>query len=390
MFEPRLVLLDTASWGRIARAHRGDDNARRVLSCLDSGALIPFFTSGLLEELVRHGDDKVFRERIELLRGLPFIAFPRIRNSSVRIGDALEAREHEMAVLVESPDASHDQIVARARCRVVNGFCSGVELCAGNLEWWEYYRANFADYMLASSAETASISHFPEPLLAPTTKLSDLVENPQLRSKAEVKRLLAERFRSLSKQLRENGDKRLRDPGKRLKSPEDLALWFLAEVHDHILPLYDMEGDFLENLLRTAGIDRSRLSSNATVDDIGYESIFVGSLRIHERRLSLPEGTLKQIARQEVVPSWVVWRELNRALKRLKNVEGSSLNDAKIAPFALYVDALETDKRVYDCVRQAAQVNPLLRLVSTRVFRTRNLKELAERVEALSSPSAAA
>jgi hypothetical protein len=119
------------------------------------------------------------------------------------------------------------------------------------------------------------------------------------------------------------------------------------------------------------------LPHNPTIEDVGYEAMFVGHFRTHERRLNLPPGTLKRFVRQEQVPSWVVYREVDRMMKRLQKAEGSSLGDKWVVGFALYLDGLEVDQRVYHCIRQASKSHPLMRTVESRVFRRKSLSDLA-------------
>lgn len=384
MFKPRFICLDTASWGRLARTWKTDNAAQRVLSCFDSGAIIPFVTSSILEELVRHENDDTFAERVRFLRRLPFIAFPKLPEAPTFLGDTLEAREYEMAVLIDHPAAGCDEIIRKVRPNVTDGFSSGRELCERNLEWWRVYRRDFAQYLLARDADSASISHFFDPRLDPYMKLPEPGKY-RVRSKIEIRRMLSERFQTLVKQLKQFGDQRLRDPGRRLASPEKMASSFLADIHQGILAIDHESGDFLENMLRSAGVERGRLPSEATIEDVAYEVTFVGSLRVHERRLSLPAGCLFQIARQESVPSWIVWREVHRAIKRIPKAEGSSQHDAMTVPFGLYVDALETDKRALEAVRQASTKHPAVQAIASRIFRSGDLNDLAGRIEALAT-----
>jgi hypothetical protein len=161
---PRLVAIDSASWARIAYNIQAAD-AKRILKIFDSGRVIPFFTEFHVEELVRHKNDTVFRNRVELIRSLPFVAFPKRPEPIGNIGNSLEARELEMRVLLDWPDATLDFIAEHVRPKLINGFARGIDLYESNIEWWIFYRENFASYLLASSADIASFCHFPTPLI---------------------------------------------------------------------------------------------------------------------------------------------------------------------------------------------------------------------------------
>jgi glutathione S-transferase len=141
----------------------------------------------------------------------------------------------------------------------------------------------------------------------------------------------------------------------------------------------------LEKMLAQAGVERSRLPDNPTIDDAGYEGTFIGHFSVHERRLGLPAGTLKQFVRQEQMPSWIVWREVDRKMKRLSKAEGSSLADGWMVPFALYLDRVEADKRVCHCMREALESHPLVKAAYARVFRRKSFEDLTGQLEALAA-----
>lgn len=379
---PRLVAIDSASWARIAYDVQSSD-AKRILRVFDSGRVAPFFTEFHVEELVQHKSNAVFRSRVELIRSLPFVAFPKRPDPVGNIGNSLEARELEMRVLLDWPDAPLDFIVNQVRPRLINGFTRGVEMYESNIEWWMFYRKNFASYMLASKADVASFCHFPTPnapnLDAPLPKSS---KGLALRSKQAIAQLINESAGSLIQRLKEDGDRRLQTK-ERLRSAEEMTYELLNHVYESTSVLHEMEGDFFDNLLKSGGIERARLPPNPTYGDAIYEATFVPALGVHERRLNLPAGTLRQFVRQDRLPSWIVWRQTNQAMKTLKKAEGSSLNDAMIVPFALYIDAVEVDKRVFHCVQQRRSRHPLMDRVATHLFCSKGLRGLASELENL-------
>jgi hypothetical protein len=380
---PRLVAIDTASWARLAYDIQASD-AKRILELFDSGRIAPFLTEFHVEELVRHEDDSLFRRRVELIRSLPFVAFPKRPEPVGNIGNSLEARELEMGMLLDWPEAPLDFIVEQVRPKLINGFARGLDLYESNIEWWMFYQKNFASYILASSADIASFCHFPTPnapdLDAPLPQSS---EGLALRSKQEIARMINESAGSLIQRLKEDGDRRLLNSHKRHRPPEEMAYELLNHVYESTSLLHEMEGDFFENLLKSGGIERARLPPNPTYGDAIYETTFLPALGVHERRMNLPIGTLRQFVRQDRLPSWIVWRQTNQAMKTLKKAEGSSLNDAMIVPFALYIDAVEVDKRVFHCVQQRRSHHALMDRVATHVFCSKGLAGLASNLEIL-------
>jgi hypothetical protein len=239
--------------------------------------------------------------------------------------------------------------------------------------------------MRAHSVETASLAHFTLPGVNLDERVPPNSEGLGTRTKEEVAAFYAERFPWLVEKLKKDGDAKLADPKKRVRSPEMAAAQFMKEAYEELVPLLEKPGDILDNMLAMCGVERSRLPQKPTIEDIGYEAHFIGTLKIHERRLKLPPGTLHQFVTQDNVPSWVAWREVDRAVKRLAKAEGSSLNDKMMLPFALYVDALEVDKRIMDCVRQSASRSALVQQIRPRIFRRKSLADLITKLESLAA-----
>ena len=373
MFRPKLVSLDTASWDLLTKEQ--NDAARRVLNLFASGSVIPFFTSTHLDELMQHGNRTVVDARQAMLRRLRFVTYLQGCNSGHGdVGWLLDLREAEMGVLCEVRGATTDVVLERVRETIVNRFCSGAELYERNIEQWEWYRQLAPAFR--NTPEVASLAQFPLPGVNLKERIPASSDDVEFRTAEEMRRVLFNQFDWLVDKLKTDGDPRLKDH-------EKVAAKFLREIVEDSEPLVNSPGDLLEKLLAQAGVERSRLPPNPTIEDVGYEATFAGHFRVHERRLRLPVGTLKQFVRQEQVPSWIVWREVDRTMKRLRKAEGSSLADKWMVPFALYVDKFETDKRVCHCIREALPSHPLLKIVHARIFRRSSLEDLAGKLEAL-------
>jgi hypothetical protein len=381
MLRPKFISLDNSSWVAITR---GEDSADRILATFATGLVVPFFTSLHLWEFFQHADDSLFSRRIDLLRRLPFVAFPRCIYGSDSPGNIIDLEELEMACLRDSPTSTCEEIVSATQPHVPAGFCSGAQFCTANEERWRIQRIVLPE-MHAESIEIASLAHFPIPGVNLRDRVPLDASNLKTKTPGEVAEFYGGAFDWLVDKLKKDGDPRINGAQNRFRSAESAAARFLKEAHDDAVATLDKPGDILENLLAESGVDRARLPNRPTIEDVGYEFQFIGHLKIHERRLKLPPGTLKQIARQENVPSWLVWREVDRAVKRLQKAEGSSLFDKMIVPFGLYLDGLEVDKRTMDCVRQAFRTHPLFSRLQPRIFRKGNLSDVARKLESLVS-----
>lgn len=379
IIRPKLLCLDTSSWSRLARESATSPYAQNVLSALGTGRLVPFFTSSHLEELAQHENDEEFEKRLSLLRSLPFVGFFKICSQIEQVGNPIEVREFEMRAVVERSATNHAQVVELVQPEVTNGFCSGNEFHSIHSQALSTYRKYFAKTRLTDAARNASLSHFPLPGYNPDEKLPMNSRGLRMRTKQEAGNYFGKQISWLARKLQSDGDLRADSSD----SSSQIAQHFLRETFEQSLPLFDMEGDPLENHLKIFGVQRERLPAKPTYGDVGYEAVFMKQIELHEDRLSLPRGTLARLIRKESLPSWVVWQEVDRAMKRLQKAEASSLNDKWMVPFSLYVDAMEVDKRVLDCVKQAAARHPLLKQVQSRLFRSRDLKDLSEKIDAL-------
>lgn len=380
ILSPKLVALDTATWGLLASENSED--VHRIFRTFESGVIIPFFTSIHLSELTQHGGDEVLKKRIQMLRRLLFVSYIKATDPGDIVGFLLDLHEREIQALLHEPTLSVDEVANRVRPKVADGFCSGSDLCNQLEDQWLSWRALFAKDVLRKNAETASITHFPLPGVNLDEKIPNLSEGIEIRSKEEAVRFFQDRIPWPVEKLKVDGDKYFRETPDEEEAYR-VAASFLQECYEDIVPLMDDPANFLEKLLEQAGVERGRLSENPTIGEVGEEATFMEYLKTHERRLNLPAGTIKNFVRREFLPSWIVRILVDQKIKKMQRAEGSSLNDKFMIPFAMYLDAFEADKRICDCVRRASKEHPFMATVNQRIFRRGSMTELAGRLEAL-------
>ncbi len=117
---------------------------------------------------------------------------------------------------------------------------------------------------------------------------------------------------------------------------------------------------------------------NPTNDDVGYEGIFVKQQEVIAEQLLQNKEELIARVRKEVVPSWVVWQEVDRRIKKLPKAESGNVNDKHMVGFGPYVDVINVDKRIADALRQASRKHSLLKLIYDRVPKRRGFIGLVE------------
>ncbi len=172
---------------------------------------------------------------------------------------------------------------------------------------------------------------------------------------------------------------------KPLADPQRLARELMREAYEEGLAIHDSTENGLDPWLRIHDVDRNRIPKNATVRDVGEEAVFIKQLSINERRLNLPAGSLRQIIRKEMLPSWQIGAAIDRAIKGLPKAEAGNLNDKFVLPFGLYVDALQVDKRVRHCVDELARSCELMAVIKARLLRGRTYAELTSELDAIGS-----
>lgn len=371
LFRPKIVSLDTATWGLLAKDQTPE--TQRIHRIFSSGKVIPFFTDTVLMELFGHGNDEVVKTRIAMIRRLPFVTFMKGCANHASVGWLLDLREAEMLAIRDLPEANTQDVLERVRGQIADQFCSGADFCQRYLDEWIGTRA-LAPFIATETAEVATLAQFPLPGVDLSARIPTSPDDVKYRSLEEFKNHVASQYEWLVHKFKTDGDKGIKDP-------ERAAASFLREICDDMERILDTGEDIMERLLAQAGVERSRLPQKATIDDVSFEGIFISFFKTHERRLGLPPGTLKQFVRQEQVPSWIVWREVARTIRRLQKAEASTLNDKQMMPFALYLDGVEVDKRIRHCIREAVSSDPLMKIVDARVFRRKNLTDLANQLE---------
>jgi len=375
IIRPKIVSLDTATWGLIAKEQSlAVDRINRIFW---SGAVVPFFMDTVIMELLAHGNDNVVKSRIAMIRRLPFVHFMKGCPGHAGVGWLLDLREAEMAVIRDFPNAKSEDVLNIVRSQVTSQFCAGAEFCDRYYSEWMNTR-QLAPLFTSETPEIAAFTQFPLPGVNLRDKIPASSEEIDYRSFEEFENIVCGQHKWLTHKLKTNGDEKINDP-------EKAAAKFLREICDDMKGILDGRGDITEALLAQAGVERSRLPPKPTIDDVGFEYTFVGHLQTHERRLKLPQGTLKQFVRKEQLPSWIVWREVSRAIRRLPKAEASSLNDKMIVPFALYLDGVEVDKRIRNCIREASSTHPLMKITDAHVFRSKPLKALADHLESIAA-----
>jgi hypothetical protein len=238
---------------------------------------------------------------------------------------------------------------------------------ANNIQWWRFFRSRLADRVRKQKAKVANLTHFT--VADQTASFFRTAKEGRLRSREEARKRFGEMALLLERRIRQDGDCRNIDPL--------VAATGLMQESFETIKTPGPTGDrFLEQLLDNFGVQLDRLPPNPSNEDVGYEGIFVAQMEIHAEQLLRNKTELLKSIKKEAIPSWMVWQEIDRRVRKLKRAEMGNLNDKHICAFGLYVDALNVDKRMAELLRQAAKDHALLRQVHAKVPAERGLSGL--------------
>lgn len=369
---PKLICLDTSTWGNLARDVSKDKNAERVMELIQGGSMIPYITWHHLAELMHHGNDFVVSSRIELIKSLKFVAFPCLPEEVANVGSVLDLQGNELSVLLANPKASYLEITNLVRSMVTNGFATGKEFCQKNEDWWHIYRNQFSQCIQSKQAEISALSHFP------VMNEDEAMSNNRGKYKLCNSEQAARKFSILAKKLE---DRLTNDVKKPLPNPREIAYELMNDAYQYGMTDYDDQKEGLDWLLKKYDVDRERLPSKPKLGDIGDEAVFIKQLSTHERRLNLPDGSLKHAVRKEMLPSWRISQLLGREIRRIPKAESGNLNDKMIATFGLYVDYIQLDKRIRNCINQLAKKSELFQILNRRLIKAGNYNGLISELE---------
>jgi hypothetical protein len=376
---PKLVALDSSTLGNLAKDWKTVPSAKRVLDILNGTGLSLFLTWHHIEELINHENEEVYDQRCNFLGHLKFINFLKDGDAIGNVGSRVELAELEIKGLLAAPNIPIPALIEQVRGSLA-GFIIGRDLVSHNQIWWDYYRKNLAKDRMKRTAEIASLTHFRQPARSP--KFRPDLYRTTFPSREAILQHYKKTAQDLAAQMKTHGDVRVRHNADRL------AHELMKESYDEMVAVIKKGGSPRDVVITSYGVDESRLPPNATEDDVAFECIFLQNLRLHARRLLLPFEDIASVAYQDKMPSWIVWREINRLTPRLENAEAGNVNDQNIAAFGPYLDSLQVDKRTKHLVDQCRSKHPLLESLFGRLFTNTNYVKLATILEGIAQKPA--
>jgi hypothetical protein len=234
------------------------------------------------------------------------------------------------------------------------------------------YRRDFAEPRRLLKEQVANLTHFPPTDLK--VALPPVGQHESFLSEEASASYRTRMATTLTASIIQSGD-------VRHVNPKALADDFAAAVFDMSSQLRSSGPFFTDAWLHRVGVSRDRLPPSPTIEDVGYEVIFVEQMRVTTADFSVSQAQLAARLRKEQIPSWLVWEQVHRRMKQLPRVEIGNVNDQHIVGFGLYLDVLNVDKRIAELLRQAGGHYALLQQVHQRVPPGRGLAGLIDKLK---------
>jgi hypothetical protein len=370
VFHPKYVALDTSTWINLFK-YRNKQEAKDIVTILNSGQIIPYVSFDHVLELVQHSDQTVRLEQLDFFRAINHvgspkpISFPALWKNSPLCGSYQDVQESEISVLLRDPTSTLDQVVEKVRPGAIAGFASGVDL-ANDSVLRDIARTGRAASLVSVNQAAVSM------LFAALQNQNDVI--PQSGTYTMLNQQAAEKGKlqliaTFAQQFRQVG----------IQNPDQPAAYVAEQSFSLIFQHYDpSSADPLRDIAAKAlGLNINRLPVGSTQRDLVLETLFRSRMATHETRMSLPPGAAYNALTRDMLPSFVAWFEFDRAARsNMPTPQGSNMIDFPLAAFALYVDKVQVDKRVLHQAEMAARQKPFIERVRKNLFRTPDLKSL--------------
>ena len=354
MILPKLISIDTFVFGKLAKDYySGNDKkstkARGVVRFMIDNGLVPFITHHHIQEILQHGNETVKFNRWSLIGKFPTIAWVSGFHDSSVLGSIYDIHQLEVAYLLNNANPPQEKLEDKFKNRLLQ-YSSGAEF-TDQFEY-VYSEVNRLGYLDSQrNKEIESISHLQDRKIN-ETKLSEL-NNSTLKNPSEVTSYLEGYKNNLIAKLRSNGD-------IRLDNHSLIASDFIEEVRTTAQSLYeDISAPLFDSFIRSAGVRIDQVTPNTTVGELGYLAIYNAKMEQIMKSLGLPLDRAKEISPNDST-TWVIWRSLDKAMKREYRAHGSNMIDKHMSVLALYVDIFTVDKRVKEYFRQLRRKNTVL------------------------------
>lgn len=370
--KPRIVVLDSATLGKVARDYWAQDvyskvKARTFITRLqDLGVFITFTLTHVIE-LLRYNNEQVHRDRLRFLRSIPFIAWLRPYDRNWFPGSIHDLLCRELHVVVHGSARKWRAIVDEVRQDLWETGM-GSDMFVENDEFWSNIMRE-SNHLHEKEKYTASMARTDVGQIK-DMKVSEALLLP-IRPKEKRGAYIHWFSQEMQRQLDQHGDKRF---GYSHKAAIDFANSTLQDVK----AIDDMGGELTQRLLECVDVPEEFVSPKMTIGELAELAVYAKRLKMFSRSLRpAVELTMRDVP-QGTLPSYVLERKLVSIQRKADRVSGSDLGDSHIAPLIFYADGIEVDKRTCEFLNQVRRKEPKLASLMGLFFPASDYSQIPE------------
>jgi hypothetical protein len=376
---PKYIALDTATLGGISRDYWSSNSqkrstARETINLLAESGVYVVVSYTHVNELLRHENESTVRDRLSWLRQLPLVAWLHSYDLNWQLGGMFDIAICELNAIIHGSAKTWVEVAAIVRQTFLKTG-TGADIFGESTEFWEMFgkRAQLTQGKQISIASLLRVDIGPVGRL----KLKDFdlgSSSKKTNFKTKVREVTGI-AQTMAAGILEHGDPRA---DSQLTSAQ-----FAAGLLKDLEAIEQMDGNICLAIIKHFDIPESAVRQEMTIDQIGQLAVLSQLLTMLGKRLSPPANPTVLTVPPESFPSFAVERELLRHQQNAPRVDGSDLGDCHIVPLALYIDAVEADKRTVDHVRKIRSQSKLIASHLGPVFRCPDYTKLPETLKSL-------
>lgn len=376
---PKLVALDSATLGKICKDFWSGNptkhaKAKRLIGELTDRSIYIVISYTHLCELIRHDDEVVANDRIRWLGLLPMVAWIRSHDGNWWVGGMLDVVLRELSAIVQHGAENWAEVIGYVKPLLLETGVGG-DMFVDRPELWSMIRSK-ARQTLEKQIYIASLARVDtgEIYSRKFKEFDQKGEMPGAKFNEDLRQATAIAA-EIEGKLSKHGDERL--------PPQMAATAFVSDLWRDIADIKRIQGNPYRAVLEHFGIPIELVTPNTTIGEIGELGIYAKQLSFISKILDPTITVTLAEVPPASLPSFEIDRALMREQHRAPRVSGSDLGDCHVLALALYLDAVEVDKRTFDHVRKIYGRHKLIREYLKNVFRCSDYGEIVNELEKL-------
>ncbi|MDP8227057.1 MAG: hypothetical protein P9L89_05405 [Candidatus Celaenobacter polaris] len=369
---PILIAIDNSILGKISKDYYSKNfvkqqKAVEFIENVKVQGYLPIFCFHHIGEILQHENENVVFERLSIIRKFPQVAWVKSVSQNLSVGSIIDIHGTEIQKISQSPDITLYELIDFVRSELVSYSTGSDFIEMIEPECYAIQQLNLLDIQKGKAVNSISHVRDPEP---DKIKLS-VLKTSRLKTQNEVSGSFEHLRNHYLSELEKRGDKKLRDR-------EGAVLNFLQSVCECGKELYKQpRGSLYKNFLNAFGVDEKHVDENWTIGELGYFATFMKKLLVISRTFHLEEDAVLKLPLSKY-PSWHIWVELDKCIRKEKNAHGSNIIDKYLASFSLYADILVVDKRVKEYFEQIIRREHRFSMLEGKIVKSSDYSKLFE------------